>query len=289
MFAIYGLIGLTLVIISFLLNIFQLIPTNLLSVNPLFVIGFWLFFDALDFKLNKTSILHKISKKHILFVHLILIGIFIGLFSDFIGIFLTDLWDWYYTGLPLWLQVLSYVKGLIFGYGFPILMYYSAYRVFLSVIRKEVKSFGKRITSKKFEKKLFSWFGVLSVVFLGLALVMYLFSFKFKGFLLAAFSTIGLFLILEYIEYKQHKRSFLKDIFEGRWRPIISVIITAVVIGFIWEYLNVKGLRWEYSNFPFISFTIFGVPLVVILSWIPFVILYLSFYRAVIRGKDEVW
>ncbi len=288
MFAIYGLIGLTLILLSFILNIFNLIPWKIISVDPIFVIGYFLLFDALDFKLNKTSILHKIKNKHIILFYLVIIGILIGLFTDFYGIYIGDLWKWYYLGYPLWLQILAYAGGLIFGYGLPILMYYSAYRVFLSIIKKEIK-FNKKTLSKKLEKKIFSKLGLLSVALIFLSIILMTFAFKFRDFTIFAFSSLGLFFLLEYIEYTRHERSFLKDLFEGKWVAILSVIITAILTGFIWEFLNTLRPAWEYANFPFMYLTIAGVPLIILIIWIPFIIIYLSFYRVIFKGRDEVW
>ena len=132
MFHIYGLIGLFLVFLSFMVSFFTTqgaIFFNLVTQNSLFVTGFWLFTDALDYYLNDSSILHRIMKTKKLFFYLVLVGIFIGLLFDFYGILISRLWGWYFPNVPTWLAIVYYSKGLFFTYGVAILMYISFYRV----------------------------------------------------------------------------------------------------------------------------------------------------------------
>ena len=285
MFAVYGFIGLSLVFLAFVLNILG-ISLRVISINPLFTIGYWLFFDAIDFKLNKKSILHKIKRRHSSFAYLILIGVFIGLFSDFLGTYVLNFWGWYYAGLPLWLQVLSYIKGLFFGYGVPILMYYSIYRVFATVVKNEFGIFGIKFFPKNVEKVFFSLSGLLGLMFLLVSTFSY---FLGLDLLVLGSAFFGLFMFLEYVEYKRHERSLLKDIFEGRWNCILALILAGLITGFVWEFLNLFKPRWEYHNLPFESFAIAGIPISLLLAWVPFIAIYLSFYRAVFKGRDEIW
>jgi hypothetical protein len=64
MFRYYGFLGLISILSAYLLSFSNAIPH--LSINKslnnfLLLAGLWLFFDAIDFKLNKTSLLHKIK------------------------------------------------------------------------------------------------------------------------------------------------------------------------------------------------------------------------------------
>ncbi len=278
MFRYYGILGISLILLSYFLRSFGITIAS----TEAFVIGYWLFFDALDFKLSGTSVLHNIKKQHSLFFYLIMAGVLIGLFFDFFGAIVADLWA--YPGINVF-----FVKSILFGYGIPILMYYSVYRVILWLVNKE--KFGRKLIAKKGEIMFFR-----TVIYLGaiLTLVPVLFI-PFLGNLapvprglLFAFTLVGGWFILEGIEYRQHKRSLLKDIFEGYWNPAVALVIAAIITGISWEFLNTMDFRWWYKNVPFSQVDIFGIPIWVLLGWIPLFIIYLSFYR-VMSKSDKVF
>ena len=280
MFRYYGLLGLSLVIASFFLRI---TGTNVGGTET-FVIGFWLFFDALDFKMSGTSILHKIKKKNSIILYMIFIGTVIGLIFDFFGAIISNLWTY-----PTFNIV--YPINIISAYGLPFVMYYSAYRVFSVIIRREFREFGTKLVSKKTESRFFGFVVYIGLVCILIPVLLIPFldsiSSMLRG-LLFAFTMLGMWFILEGIEYRQHKRSLLKDILEGYWNPIAALVIAAFITGFSWELLNTIDWSWKYHNLPF-STNIFGVPVGVIIGWIPLFVIYLSFYGVMFKSKDSVF
>jgi len=293
-FKAYGLIGLILVSMSFVLTFFDLTNFPILNVFTLtafFTTGFWLFTDALDYHLSGSSILHRIMQKRKLLFWLIMVGIFIGLLFDFFGILISRLWQWYFIGTPAIIATFRYIVGLVWGYGVPILMYYSFYRVIMHLVKKEFPHhFGLKIVSKT--KNMFRILLVLGVIFLLIPLTIYPFvrvKNEFFGFFTFTIALVGIWFILEYIEHKRKQQTFLEDIITGHWRPVLGLIIAAVLTALLWEGLNTISPKWTYTNLILQDIKIIGIPIQVILGWIPLYIIYLSFYRAVVKGKDKVW
>lgn len=295
MFRKYGLIGLALVVIAFLLNLLEVLPAypfGLVIPHYFFTIGFWLFLDSIDFMINKSSILHKIKKKHLLFFYLFLAGILIGIIFEFYGVFIADAWSSYFNSWPLLKQIIHYPLGIIVGYGIPVLMYISLFRISLTIAKKEFGKFGKRLLPNNIESSIFRYLGVTGLIFLVIPLVLYQFSLYWNPLirvLLFGFCLIGLWFLLEHIEYRQHKQSFLKDLFEGKWTELISVVLTAVIVSLLWENLDFIRPSWMYKNLLFENVKFLGLPVLLILGWILLILVYLSFFRVILRKKELVY
>ena len=189
-------------------------------------------------------------------------------------------------------EALGYLKSITFGYGVPILMYYSIYRVILTLLSKKFGTLGVKLTSHKKEGMIFKALGVIGIVLFLVPLFIstfYAFENPILRGLLFSFTLIGMWFILEFIEYSRHERSLLKDIFHGFWNPVLALVIGAVATGFVWEFLNLLKPSWIYKNYPLGEYALFGVPVVILLGWILLFVVYLSFYRAVFRGREDVW
>jgi hypothetical protein len=280
MFAVYGLIGLAMIIASYFLGIgFGHIPFLHMS----FEIGYWLFFDSVAYHLSGTSLLHRIWKRKRLLFYLIFAGALLGAAFDFYGILITGMWEY-----PVVTDVPG-IASLYVAWGITVLMYYSSYRVFSIIIKKEFGEFGKKLLSKPQEKTVFSWIGIAGSVLLIIPVIAYLFPGNYPNPALFASSLFGLWFLAEYVEYRRHERSLLKDILEGKWVPLAAVIAGSVICGLVWELLNVHTGSWLYKNIPFADFQILGIPIIIIIGWPALYVIFLSFYRAVFRGRDRIW
>lgn len=292
MFARYGLLGVTLIVYSYLSTALDL-PMYIIGRHALFVIGYWLLFDSLDYYVSKTSLLHKLKNKWRLAFYLVLGGIIFGVILDIFGIVVANLWD-FYPGLSLTAAgSINVFKAYLFGYGIPILMYYSAYHFIYTLFKKEFKQVGVKVTSLKKEERIFRYIGLMGAVIFSIPILFYPYIKSlpniYRG-LSFALTLVGLWLILEHFEHKNKKPSLLKDILDGRWIPAFAIVVAAIVTGIAWEGLNVIRPEWNYINLPFSTITILSVPIWVILGWIPLFVIYLSFYRLLIKGrKREVW
>ncbi|MDI6721816.1 MAG: hypothetical protein QMD85_05460 [Candidatus Aenigmarchaeota archaeon] len=280
MFRVYGIAGLTLVISAYIINFLVLD----FATTALFTVGFWLFFDAIDYQMNKTSILHKIMKRHWMLLWLLLAGIFIGYTFEFFGRELAGLWI--ITDNPNYFELFP---GILFGYGVPILMYYSFYRVILSLIGR--RNFGIKLAGRKSEKGIMGNVSIAGAIFTIIPLLLFpalgALDPVMRGFMFG-FTLLGMWFLLEHIEYRRHEKTLLMDILEGRWVQPLALAAGAVITGLLWEASNALNPSWTYTNLPFADVQIAGVPLAVLIGWIPLYIVYLSFYRAVFRG-DRIW
>lgn len=292
MFKYYGLAGLTLIVLIFLLNLFNLLPYNAYTVsfNHLILItGVWLLFDALDFKLNKYSILHRIRNKHSILLYLVLGGIFIGLFIEFFGAYASGLWwEPFYT----YLFKKSFFHAVLIFFSTDILYYvlifpacFSVYRVIYHFFKKEIQksTFG----FKKYEKNVFPFLGLigLGMIIPSLFLIFISKTTSLTKGVFFGISLLGLWFFLEYLEYKHHQKSMLKDLFELNFKPALAILITSFLLTLATEGLNLHSTGWKYRNFPLADINLLGIPLMVFLGWVPFVIVYLSFFRVFFREK----
>lgn len=295
MFRLYGLFGLILILSAYLSSFFELIPYGPFSVasnNLLLMLGLWLFFDAVDFKLNKTSLLHKIKSEHKIVMYIIIIGVLTGLFTEFFGAFVSNLW-WepfysYLSEKPIYLAVLIFFStaiGISYVMLFPAI--YSIYHVFNHFFEK-TKSSGRLIENEESVFNHLGLAGLLSII-IPLPLVMLMdLAAPVRG-LLFVFPLLGLWFLLESIEHSQHKRSLMKDLLEFKGGKLIAVFLTSIFLGILIEKLNLFSTGWTYKNFPFGSFEIFGIPLIILLGWIPLIIIFLSFYRVFIKENDHIF
>jgi hypothetical protein len=164
---------------------------------------------------------------------------------------------------------------------------YSIYHVFNHI-------FGKlkfKHDFKKKEKAIFYYLGLLGIIFIiiPIPLVMFLDLLPLVRSLLFGLPLLGLWFILEYVEHSQHKRSLLMDLLEFREGKLIAIVITSLLLGLLIEGLNNIAPAWSYKNIPFASVGIFGIPIIILLGWIPLIVIFLSFYRVFIKENDHIF
>lgn len=291
MFRYYGFIGIILSIFAFFATVLQLNypPYVIISTN---FIGIWLFLDAIDFKLNNTSILNSIKKVHFLIVYILIGAFLISLVSELFGHFLYKLWgDIFYLNFKTASisRILIFMRAMIIGYGGPFLMTLSLYRIISHFIKKEHPIITINSNLKKIEKNIFPILGVIGLFFLIFPFFISYFSTNLPEIyriVLFGLSLLGIWFLLEYTEYTKHKSSLLKDIMEFKGKYIISIIITSFVVSLIVECFNLLKPAWKYKNIPLSNIKLLGIPIIIIIGWIPLVIIFLSFYRALIKSKD---
>jgi len=286
----YGIIGILLVILSYFLNYTQIIPERyfaLIIPHYFFIIGLFLFFDALDFKLNKTSLIHRMKNKNHLMLRLVLVGSVIGIVFEIYGVYISNLWYSYFQNWPLLKSLPPYFLGILVGYGLPALMYFSAYKVVSTLIKKKYHKHKLKIP-----KGIFTILLIIGIIFLIIPIIFYKQSLEWNPIVrgsLFGFCLIGLWLIFEYFEHKQHKHTFLTTLFQTNFKPLLSMIIMSLIISISWEYLNVLRASWIYQNIPFINITILGLPIAIIIAWPMLFVVYFSAYRIIFKDKERIW
>tara|TARA_Y100000310_G_scaffold311958_2_gene358770 strand:+ start:238 stop:1011 length:774 start_codon:yes stop_codon:yes gene_type:complete len=249
-----------------------------------FELGYWLFFDAIEMSLYGTSILQKIKNKWRLGLYLLFAGALIGLVLDFFGVYISKVWQYPVINTPFELLMLYIDWGLV------ILMVYSSYRVFLYLAKELVGRVGIKLASKRVEKRIYPVLGIISVILLIVPFVFQLF-FSTESISIISIGAVflGLWFLAEYVEYQRMERSLLKDILDGYWTPLIAIVAGSVVLGLVWETMNLPVKAWIYTNIPLSNVQILGVPLLIIIGWPALFVIYLSSYRALFKGRDVIW
>ncbi len=255
--------------------------------------GFSLIFDALEYKLHGRSFIHSAMLKPSLFWHGLMVGLLVGIFFEYFGAFVSNLWwEPYYTFLatkPFWLAILIWLAtDILVGYVSLFIAILEIYRVLNYLFR----SFDQDIHIRRNFDTMFywlAWLGLVGIV-LPLLLVYYFPQLSPSGRgVLFALPLLGLWLILEFVEHRQHKKSFLLDIFSLKFGKIITVFITSAIIGLAIEGINLFQPVWSYKNFPFASVQIFHIPAIVLVAWVPFILLYLSFYEIFLKKRETLF
>ena len=234
------------------------------------VIGYWLFFDALNQILYKESLLSKFKPKQI--AKIVSLGALAGLVLDF-NMTLTQIIE-YYTMNNLWNIFLLY-----FGWGICLLAMYENYVFFLRILSKLGES-GFRLFPVWLNKSILensSWIGVLSILFVFLFFVHSTVPGWFVIFLF-----LGKWLVLESFNYKQNKSGMLKSLLKGNLNPAIAIWPAAILFCFAWEGMNLRMGHWAYVNLFWLEPKIFGIPLVAFFGYFCWFAIYLSSYEVFI-------
>lgn len=278
---IYGFVGLMLVIFAFAINFLKLFPNSefhLVIAHYPFLIGLLLLADNIDFEINGNSLLHKINKNKMLLLYLLVAGILIGIFMEFYGLFIANAWSSYFNTWPLTAQILHYSLGVFMGYGIAALIYPSLFNAFSSL----QKTRGEKVDNKNSFQMLFNLLFVTGIILLVSPLVLYKFALGWDSYsraILFPLGVLGLLCVSEYYSYKLTKESFVERLLKFKWNSIFSMLGTAFTIGIIWESLNKLQPSWTYQNLLFANIRLFGIPIYLILGWIPLVMIYLNITR----------
>ncbi len=290
-----GLLGLTLLLFSYILAIFSDPSTSLTGRAIKFALeylgittGFGFLFNSIEYKLHQRSLLGAIREKPLLFWRILLIGVLIGIFSEYFGGIVSRIWweplySQTFASWPFWFAALIWlIGGIGIGYGSLGFAIFSIYRALNLLLLHFDSSRHLRLHIDSLFYWL-AWIGGIAVILP--LLIIYFFpdlGLTLRGALFAL-PLLGLWFIFEYVEHHQHRRSLLFDIFKFKTGKVIAIIITSILIGFAIEGLNAITPVWKYDNLPFINFQIVSIPLVGLLGWIPFIILYLSLYRIFVK------
>ncbi|MAG20004.1 hypothetical protein CL618_01060 [archaeon] len=290
MFRKYGFVGILLIIVAYIMNLTKTIPADpfgLILPQYFFIIGAFLFLDALNFNLNKNSILNRLRKKDFLIFKLIFVGLIIGLIFEVYGVFISNLWYSYFQFWSLERQLIHYPSGLLVGYGLPALVYYSLYKVLAKFIN--FRTFKKSI---KLNNAFFKFLLILGLIFLSIPILLYSSSLNWDPILrgiLFGFCLLGLWFVLEYFENKSHRSTFLTTLLQGNWKPLSILLISSFIISVSWENLDFMRHSWTYHNLPFMNVVVFGLPIMIILGWPFLFICYFSAYKIIFKDNEEIW
>jgi len=278
----YFWLGIAAIALAFIINIFKLTPRpifDIINANWPFIFGAWLVFDALDYKLNKNSLLTKPNPK--LLGLLLIGGLLIGTVYEIYGLFIAGLWI-----APFDKTFFSYCLGIVIGYGFPMFIYVSMQRILMKILPKiQISKYAYNPAVKK-------WMIIclpLAMVFFAIPIIAYQLALGWSAVSrswLFAPPLIGMLLLTEYLNSRK-RISLLERVFAGNFKSFVASIIGIGALAFVWERLNLLDPLWIYTNLPWAQIKMAGMPIVMMGGWVFLYWTYIGF--ACLIKKEQLW
>lgn len=299
----YGIIGIILTAVSFGHWFLPYRNEFIISAHWIFYIGNILFFDYLSYTFGNFSLIHSNKKLVRLISHFLLVGVLFAFFAEvyihWIGKF------WYYPTLRYpWEYFLGIIPEFAI-YTFYLLETYLGTKAVLEYL------FVKRHHHKESfagYKRLFMTLGVIGSVGLGactiyillqttlgntigdtLSIIYKPFGSSISYFILVLIA-IFFWLILEYLEFEKRETSMLYEFLRGNIWPTLAIFVAAWISAFIYEGFNAPSGAWRYANFPFQHVAIWGVPIIVFITWPFHYFPAFSLYRLLFKKETtQMW
>ncbi len=246
-----------------------------------FLVGSWFFFDFIDFKYRKTSILSKLLQGNLEKVLIVyLMWALMGLFLDvFFGIILGELW--FYP---------SHNRGIHFLYP-PLLIYplgaFSVYELYYGVRGFVGKKFKELKIIETKGKELIAKLQLLIALISGIIPFVFLLLGQ-TGFikeLLVVLMVLNIF-AFDALQYILSKKSILFNLINLNKLEIITLAISLFLSVLLHEFPNVFAKEWVYQNIPFVSVELFGIPLIVAtIGWLFLIVNVVGSGNAILFSK----
>lgn len=224
-------------------------------------------------------------RKYILnIIFLLILGAVTGVsLFDVAGLFIFHLWE-YPVFSPV-TNTLGYVTMLSMGWGLYFLIFHQSYLLLYHLLHKR----HRHILLSLERRKLLAFIGPTGVVLMlfGVAFPRLMDSSALSGFIVVA----GTWFVLEGFEWPRKRRTLLFDLLSGNIRPLIAIVVGALLVGFLSEFANISSptQQWIYYNNPWENITIFNVPVFLLLSWSFMYIIFLSLENIFVRAETAIW
>ena len=138
-------------------------------------------------------------------------------------------------------------------------------------------------------QKYSAWIGVsgIALFLIGVTLP----KLNIEPFIAATLAAFGGWFILEGFELSRKRPTLLSDIVNGNFRPLVAIVLGAIILGFISEYTNLVApvQQWNYYGIPFENIAIAGIPVLLLISWSWMYIVFLSLENVTLINKEEFW
>lgn len=297
-------VGILYVLASFSTFLFPDIHTSTLFLASLFYAGVIYICEAITVALNGTSLLREVRRNGKNFASFVIVSTLGGLLLDGAGKFLAKLWVY-----PSWsssFYLFIFIPGFA-AYWLAITESYLATKAVLDYLEKGVRTLHRPY---HYEPFLYRGLGVLGagLISVGAGLIVNDFARQPLPLVLpdsvsifgAAFAisfwhlmllALGVWFLLEFLEFYRKRTSLLRDIIHGYWTPLAAIVLGAAVLALLMEAQNIPAGLWRYTNWPLDGYQFLGIPAIIFLvAWPLHYILFLSLFR-VLTGKesDQVW
>lgn len=274
-----GIIGFFIFLFSLVLTFF----TNSSYFYTFFLLGSWFMLDYVNFKLTKKSVINLLFRKgnaYLIFLFLLINATGAFLVDYLYGVKLVKMWEWTNYGFLHWIIMLVFMT-ILFCF-----VVYETYRFFFFIFSKEFRESSRTRIGKKFEKIML----YLGAFMLLIPLLNYLFFNNFLSNYFLIFAFIGIWFICDGFTNYLGGRTIISRIFNGDKRSIFGIIISTILLAFIHELLNMFVGEWKYLNAPFQDVAINGVPVSILIGWLPLVIFCISvvnLVKVIIKEKNS--
>lgn len=257
-YKIFGLSGFLLLISSLIFASFYKFP----YFYSIFLIGWLLLIEYIAHKVKIKPIIN--NKKPSFFIYLLLAYSLLHLITEIYGRLIANMW--YY---PHYTSTIFYINLQIIIYGLGSIACMETYRVSKNYFSKKIKGnfFKLRLNSKILEdlRKVFFY---LSIIFLLIPLVSFFFFDNWKINYFFLFPLLAIWLFFDSIN---KNNPLIKDLLEGKKSFLINLILIPLLIGLLHEFPNTFVWEWVYQNIPITNFGFNGLPIIVLLGWIPMI------------------
>ena len=251
MFRKYGLIGVLLIILVEI-NFFLKIQPFANWYFPIVWFGYILTIDALVYKLRGNSL---ISNRLQQILGMFLISMLFWWIFEFVNI---PIRNWNYTGLEGLDNQKILFGSLSFSTVLPAL--FETFELIRSIHFFDKKKLHKK---HKITKRFLHFMIITGAIFFIAPALIPAFAFPLVW--------LSLFFILDPINYLHKQPSIVGHLKDGKLATPLSLLLSGVILGFLWEFWNYWAIpKWTY-DIPFIGFfKIFEMPVLGYLGYFPF-------------------
>jgi hypothetical protein len=254
-FPLYGLLGLAIIVAGEFLLFFRvsIVPTYF---TPLEWSGYILLVDGLNFRIRGESLIRSRPRE---FLMMLPWSVFCWLVFELYNLHLQN---WVYTGLPQ--NIFARIIGYVWSFA----------TIFPAVLETAdlLQVLFERLKVKAFKISRPALYVCVTLGFLCLSVPMSFAESTARFFIPLIW--LGFALLLEPINYLLGGRSLFGYFERGQLKQLLSLVLSGIVCGLLWEFWNFWAeARWIY-NLPF-SWSgpkIFEMPLLGFLGFIPFAV-----------------
>lgn len=252
-FKFYGYTGLLILIIAETLLFLRVYWVGVFF-TPMVWTGYILFIDSLIFKLKGSSLIATRTKQ---FLVMLPLSVGFWLIFEFYNVFLEN---WHYTNLPdqIWVRFIGYTWS--FATIWPAILLTNELIMTLRIFDK--KTFApKRISARVLYSSI-----ALGAIFLAIPVV-------FPSPYLAVLVWTGFIFLLDPVNYLNREKSILKEIENGSLEVFLSLLLSGLWCGLLWEFWNFWAIgKWIYTVPILADVKIFEMPVIGYLGFLVFAV-----------------
>ena len=227
-FRFYGYIGLLVIITSEILLFLEVYWVGVFF-TPIVWTGYILFIDSLIFRLKGNSLISNRTKQ---FLTMLPLSVGFWLIFEFFNLFISN---WHYINLPdqTWIRFIGFTWS--FATIWPAILETKELALTINIFNKAT------IKAKTISKRILYCSIALGAIFLLVPIV-------FPSRYLAILVWTGFIFLLDPINYLHGEKSIIKEIESGSLDMILSLFLSGLWCGLLWEFWNYWATgKWIYT------------------------------------------